>query len=54
MSEQPEQAPVMTDAEVEAAQLPAEVAPEIQVVAHVCNSVGYCYVCGATNASLTT
>lgn len=55
MSEQPEQvAPIMTDAEVAAAQLPAQVAPDIQVVAHVCPvTAGYCYVCGATITATT-
>lgn len=44
MSEQPEQ-PVMTDAEVDAAQLPAK-------TDHA-HRLGYCAVCGAFNANPT-
>lgn len=55
MSEQPGQvAPTMTDAEVAAAQLPAQTAPTVQATAHVCPvTSGYCYVCGATITATT-
>lgn len=42
MSEQPETVPDMTDAEVDAAQLPASIRND-----HAHLRPGYCYVCGA-------